>query len=284
MGNAGTDGTFPQILPLKGSPQKIGERPARRFVCLCPLRGCLRGFSKGGCLGPVTFFRNLDHRGPWPPTSREICERWASRITSVPFTRLRVRWQNMGMADSKKIASSLLFFLAIAFPIAVAQNQPAQPSSQAQNQLPSLRETGDWIAKTLEAYGGSEDDAITESIQNVHVGDDCKLTYDSITPHKDKHYKQKGWDTTHVEILLNNIVYVSHYTHGDAIWAGIALEYQLNGRAEQIEIDTHPQSLADGSRPERPENMVPRLVKALERATALCRAAYPTGPKRSDPF
>jgi hypothetical protein len=183
------------------------------------------------------------------------------------------------MADLKKIPS-LLLFLGFALPIAVAQNQPGQ----AQSQGPSLRETGDWIAKTLEAYGGSEDDAITESIQNAHVGDDCKLTYDSITPHKDKHYKQKGWDTTHVEILLNNVVMVTHYWHDMDKPAGVALEYQLNGDAADIEIDTHPQSMPDGSRPERPENMVPRLEKAFFRATALCRAAYPTGPKKSEPF
>ncbi|HVI07806.1 MAG TPA: hypothetical protein VND65_05880 [Candidatus Binatia bacterium] len=186
-----------------------------------------------------------------------------------------------------KLAILALFLTSVAS--AFAQNQ---------NHGPSLRETADWISQTLQIYGGdsdtSDNSVYLEPLQNVQLDDACKFSYDSVRPNMDKKGRQHGSSNIHVDLLLNEITDVNYFMDGNGAVSGITLKagrlaavHEDNKPSNQlmINVETRPHgALADGTMPENPQSMVPRLVTAFQHAVSICKAAHPAAPVAQQPF
>jgi hypothetical protein len=182
----------------------------------------------------------------------------------------------------------LLLSLAFAFP------------NQAQDSEPTLKETGDWIVRTLKAYGGSQNKMKEEEIKDVQF-ESCRFSYDSITPHLDKHKKPNGSDTQHVEVALYDVTFVNYFVEDKAdpmkqsnargvyLKTGQEPAVKYGDRTPTnelfIEVDTLPQALMpDGTVPENPHQLIPRLIKAFETAASQCRELYLPTPRPQPPY
>jgi hypothetical protein len=170
----------------------------------------------------------------------------------------------------------------------------------AQDSEPTYKETADWIVRTLKAYGGSQNKLKEEVIKDVQI-ESCRFSYDSITPHLDKHKKPSGSDTQHVEVALFNVTFVNYFVEDKAdplkpsnargvyLKTGQepAVKYGDQTPTNQlfIEVDTLPQALMpDGTVPEEPHTLIPRLIKAFETAVSQCRELYAPTPRPQSPF
>jgi len=183
------------------------------------------------------------------------------------------------------------------------QNKKSVPSALdfVLSRGPTLAETSDWLAKTMETYGGNNSNDVNfyEVIKDVHI-DNCIFSYTSVTPHLDKHEKQNGWDTDHIEVALNQLVpgTVTFFEGGGVRGTGgVSLQsagqqtfVKIDGRplprgSFEISVQTSPHGvLPDGTVPQRPGDMVPRLINAFQRAVSVCRTMSPPVPQPKQPF
>ena len=183
---------------------------------------------------------------------------------------------------------TILLLLTFAFP------------NHAQDDEPTLQQTEKWIVRTLQAYGGSQNKIKEEVLKDVHF-ETCRFSYDSITPHLDKHKKPSGSDTQHVEVAMFDVTFVNYFVEdkADPLKPSNARGVYLKTGQEPavkygdrlptnelfIEVDTLPQTLMpDGTVPEDPHQLIPRLIKAFESAADQCRTLYAPTPRPQPPY
>jgi hypothetical protein len=202
-------------------------------------------------------------------------------------------------------AGALMF---LAFLPSIAQDRLNAPTSDAS---PTLQATSDWLAKTVVVYGGGGHDSayVPESYTYFSVDNSCTLSYveaiadpprvqfghpynyfmDSVPLGAVTKIKASGTTTTvngimvpsSISIETGNVAAVSfgnsngapatygirHYTNRATLWFGKI-----------------PPTVPGADIPASPEQMLPRIQKALQHAVDLCRGTYASAPQAKEPF
>jgi hypothetical protein len=162
---------------------------------------------------------------------------------------------------------------------------------------PTLRETSDWLAKTLKGYAGAPEDNgsmgfDSPAYDSVSINNECELSYTMIPQDQ---YRRRDWKHAWRIIVPLGAVdavsaapydtpwrvswYVELHTNAAAIQGGGSV------RSEQTivfyDVMSDP---ADASKSVRPENIAPRVKTAIEHAAALCQGTFQPPTKSKEPF
>jgi hypothetical protein len=207
----------------------------------------------------------------------------------------------------KKICVTMLLLLAL--------------SGLAQNNGPTLKETNDWLAKTLKVYasGGPSDYYSGYVFSNFEIDKNCNLSITENYNLDDPNERIAPKDTVHgtkvVTIPLGAITNVyrppTQYLKGDdsyfkdkiiAIETGqIAAVHMVthyivppssnhvttedsNSNKYYVYVAMYPKASPGGEIPQPPSQMVPRVVSALQHAVSLCQGTYAAPPQAKEPF
>lgn len=157
---------------------------------------------------------------------------------------------------------------------------------------PTLKQTSDWLAKTLEGYGGGYANGITYSISGVRVDNDCSFHYTE----KDTgdHYK----DIVDVSFPLGAVTSVSSQlsqedsVHNVTVKTGDVNLVKFSRPKDKdawrefafVWVGRMPQEIAGGEARQAPEQMLPHIVSALQHAVDLCKSNYQPPAQSKEPF
>lgn len=162
---------------------------------------------------------------------------------------------------------------------------------------PTLEETSAWIVQTLTLYGGDNSPGMQYIIKDVTI-DGCTFsyTYNWNTLQKLEPGKRYS-DFARTTVPLNAVTLVQPIFGGNSgdVPGGFVLQ---TGRQALIEFSEGPANnqamvlvasspqgpLPNGTVPQNPAVMAPRLIKAFQHAVDLCRAMYPPPQEQTEPF
>jgi hypothetical protein len=165
---------------------------------------------------------------------------------------------------------------------------------------PTLRATSDWLAQTLQAYGGGEHNFEITSYHDVHIANDCTLnyTYETIrqkaTISGPKPTGKPVFIT--VSIPLGAVTDVSRDSDSSEVYRRIHALLIKTGNVAAVRIGTQYQSDDDmelmhqppvtpgAELPQDSRDMVPRVISALQHAASLCRSVYKPPTQEKQPF
>jgi hypothetical protein len=208
------------------------------------------------------------------------------------------------MRDPEKMMKRILAILAIAILLPVAA-LAAKKKDQAQTGTdwlnaptpdgsPTLKETSDWLAKTMEAYGGDNSNQPV-TISGVRIDNSCNFYWTATV--RDRSWN-KYLNINDYSLALGAVTNVSA---GDDN-SGILIQ---TGQVEAVRLDNHghyehrtqnasnsgyfsvsrmPEAQAGGAVPQNPQQMVGRIVSALQHAVNLCQSAYKAPAETKEPF
>jgi hypothetical protein len=159
---------------------------------------------------------------------------------------------------------------------------------------PTLKQTSDWLAKTLQDYGGLPPN---EELTGVRIDNDCTFNYDqdelisrqhlsfsiplgAITNVEIGHYDTSG-GVPHVELQTGQVADVVRRS-----------SYQYNRKKpseeavneDSIELGKMPRRRPGGELPQTPEQIAPRVVSAFQHAVNLCQSGYKAPAQSKEPF
>lgn len=159
---------------------------------------------------------------------------------------------------------------------------------------PTLKETSDWLAKTMEAYGGDNSNQPV-TITGVHIDNSCNFYWTATV--RDRSWN-KYLDITDFSIALGAVTNLTPGNNDD----GVLIQ---TGQVEAVRTDTHghyehrserasnsgyfgvsriPEAQPGGAVPQNPQQMVGRIVSALQHAVNLCQSAYKAPDQTKEPF
>jgi hypothetical protein len=199
---------------------------------------------------------------------------------------------------AKSIIAILL--ITIALPVAAfagkKKEQPKAPDSG-----PTLKETSDWLAKTLTAYGGFVNGYVRWEYNNVVLDNDCKFSLIlSITEPQDPSYfltsemslpvgavdriEELPADSANDRTIMlhtGQLAVVHGLTHSSI---NPGKDNNDDGNFLSLRIGIKPDIRANETMPLSPEEMVPHIVNALQHAANLCRSVYKPPTQEKQPF
>lgn len=159
---------------------------------------------------------------------------------------------------------------------------------------PTLRETSDWLAKTLIAYGGDDPaDGSHARIGTAHIDNDCSFhVHINVTSVDDLS------SALDVSLPLGAVVKVSDgvgevpnvmISTGSvkAILLATHTETSTGSRRVQfvgLLLGSHPSADQEETAPQEPDQMLPRIIRALQHAVDLCRSSYQPPAQTKEPF
>jgi hypothetical protein len=168
---------------------------------------------------------------------------------------------------------------------------------------PTLKETSDWLAKVLDEYGGNEstERLFESSIKRAKIDNSCNLSYlelglggggtiskvsvplgaiTSIEIRNNDAGPFVKWETG--KLALARYVKL-HFASGNTLVEDE--KYYYAGFFTMIARRPPPISTAPGAEiPQSPEQMAPRIVKALQHAADLCKTTYKAPDQAKEPF
>jgi hypothetical protein len=174
---------------------------------------------------------------------------------------------------------------------------------------PTLKETSDWLAKTLQDYGGyfSDGDGAVRTIQEVRIDNNCMFSYTTVSSGDNGRHTE----TTSTSLPLGAVSEVIGGNSGHpnpSYWGGedeygklLGFEIktgqmdavQNHGRRGSvspvaneaaIDVSNMPKALLGHEDPQKPYQMIPRIVSALQHAVSLCQSAYKAPAQTKEPF
>jgi hypothetical protein len=177
---------------------------------------------------------------------------------------------------------------------------------------PTLKETSDWLAKTLEEYGGfdnvSGDGSLISktNIDGVRIDNDCSFHYTLKLWGYEISSRKNRWTSTDVSLPLGAVSRVQTrglYDDSIAVSAHFAIDITTGnlevvqeadrgkkqaqitfGTKAAFEVLRTPNPTPGAAAPTPPDEMAPHIVNALSHATSLCRSAYKPPAEVKQPF
>jgi hypothetical protein len=164
---------------------------------------------------------------------------------------------------------------------------------------PTLKQTSDWLAKTLQAYGGEDRQSGRSVIREVRIDNSCNFHYSvNETGYSGNPYV-RGFDVTLPLGAVHDIyAWISDI---DAPPVGIDIS---TGQTASVQFSSHsrretstsansvvwiavrhvPEPILGGEAPEAAAQMIPRIITALQHAVDLCRSTYKPPAESKEPF
>jgi hypothetical protein len=162
---------------------------------------------------------------------------------------------------------------------------------------PTLRETSDWLAKTLKDYAGAPEanggmGYDSPAYDSVSINNQCELSYTMIPQDQ---YRRRDWKHAwRITVPLGAVDAVNagpYETPWRISWSvdlrtnPAAIQGGGNVRSEEniifYSIEADPR---DASKSVRPEDIAPRVKTAMQHAVDLCKAAYKPPTQEKEPF
>lgn len=156
---------------------------------------------------------------------------------------------------------------------------------------PTLKETSDWLSQTMEAYGGNTRDPA--AVIGVRIDNSCNFYW---TLRVTDRSWNKYLDITDYSLPLGAVTSVSATQTGVRLETGqvTAIRLQGHGHYEHrtdtaadsagFEVSRMPEPKAGGEAPQQPEQVIPRIVNALQHAVSLCQSTYKPPVQTKQPF
>jgi hypothetical protein len=154
---------------------------------------------------------------------------------------------------------------------------------------PTLKQTSDWLARAFSDYGGGEMPSGTGSVEDIGIGNDCRFHYTiKFTAHN-----SDQMIVTDVSFPLGAVTSVEAGSALDGDHSNPSLNF-ATGSLALVEIahrgqeEAHPayrnftgfpvmrkpEAKVGEEMPQNPEQILPRMVTALQHAVDLCKSAY----------
>jgi hypothetical protein len=172
---------------------------------------------------------------------------------------------------------------------------------------PTLKVTSDWLAQTLQAYGGGHGDDV---YSNIGIDNNCTFSFTDKYTYTDVPGEVGDYYFTTVSIRLGTVdkIIVNGGTPGVYITTGqvagvhivISSPMKANGKRNpnnppvgEPESDTNsqlvvvmrtPPTVAGADLPQSPDQIIPRITSALQHAVALCAGSYTPPAQSNQPF
>ena len=186
--------------------------------------------------------------------------------------------------------TGIILTLAILLPLSALAGKKKQQQSDGTDWLnaptpdgsPTLKETSDWLAKTLADYGGSDWDTYPARVADVGIDNTCTFRWKAVTDPG----KHSSYDGFAVPLGAVTSVAISPQSSDGHNWldlnistGNVAAIRGSGGSVPATEmswivISRMPAPKLNAPTPETPEQMAPRIQKALQHAVDLCRSTY----------
>lgn len=216
-----------------------------------------------------------------------------------------------GVMINRKNCEAANHFLAAALKRAPAEKRtgiqnlmnectnPVQATSgnTAPSSGPTLRETSDWLAKTLKAYGGLylTNGLLESAVTDAEISNDCTLQIKSTHYdwNFDKRKEKSSWVVTET-VPLGAVTSVRLDVRSDlnevTIYTYPVSAVLVNNRGSQaptfqlgIDLQRRPDESLGTDVPQTGSEISQRVEKALSHAVDLCRGTY-SHPQSKEPF
>jgi hypothetical protein len=206
--------------------------------------------------------------------------------------------------------TGMILMLAILLPLSAFAGQKKQQDGTEKQQpdgtdwlnaptpdgSPTLKETSDWLAKTLQDYGGS-DSGLYQMVSGVRIDNNCTLSYNEDEDNGSSiHFSVPLGAITNVEAdTLSEDGEVGAVTLRTGQVAAVDLRSSDGNRrrprtsalvANMAEIDIlrTPHAHLGGELPQTRQQIIPRVVSALQHAVSLCRSTHQAPAQSNEPF
>lgn len=193
--------------------------------------------------------------------------------------------------------SLIVLTIALLLPLtAFASKKKQQTARDSTETSPTLQETSDWLAKTLEAYGGKDDERVSNVISNAHIDDHCNFSFEQTNHSLRASGRTYIWQISlplgAVTLVEPEILRSSDAEVGVRIWTGDVNAVVQTGQEGRhvgatfatIDVARSPQGDIGAQVPQNPDQMVPRIVNALQHAVSLCQGTYEPPAPAKEPF
>jgi len=208
--------------------------------------------------------------------------------------------------------SVIVLVVAILLPLAAFADKKKQPppgstditdwlNAPTPDGSPTLKQTSDWLAKTLQDYGGDWRHATV--VSEVRIDNNCVFSYSEMTP---KGPWENSGTAIDISFPLGAITKVQPSDEG-ADFGPHGIEFET-GQVEAVRWLKHPQrgssveqrvlnqidiSLQWARRPQvglgsevpqTRQQVIPRIVSAFQHAVSLCQSTYKAPAQSKEPF
>jgi len=250
----------------------------------------------------------------------------------------------IGEKSVKKTIAVLVVSILLPLSAFAAKKKQAQQDSTdwlnapTPDGSPTLKETSDWLARTLTDYGGDPRGAVYTVIQNVRIDNNCNFSFTVASRAQDnKSYHEsteltvplgavtdvhiEGVDGDGLTHLVEDAGYIaahpnrlkandsgSYFRVDDAgilqelggfsvrletgqVAAVHDVNYPTRGKSSDgsansalIDVGAYPAARPGAELPQRPVQMLPRIVSAFQHAVSLCQSTYKAAAPVKEPF
>jgi hypothetical protein len=203
---------------------------------------------------------------------------------------------------------------------------------------PTLKETSDWLARTLADYGGDPRGNVYSFVQSVRIDNNCNFDFTEVSRARDNKSYHDATEVTiplgavtdvHIEgvdgegltHLVEDAGYIaahpnrlkandsgSYFRVDDAgilqelggfsvrletgqVAAVHDVNYPTRGKSSDgsansalIDVGAYPAARPGAELPQRPVQMLPRIVSAFQHAVSLCQSTYKAAAPVKEPF
>jgi hypothetical protein len=212
---------------------------------------------------------------------------------------------------SRQLSIEIAALCIAAFPIAaLSQAGGDRLNAPTTDGSPTLQVTSDWLSQTLQVYGGKDDNEGADAFSNISIDNSCTLNF-SITTSNLEGTGDYVVDTSSIRLGAVSSVQlnVNGGTPGLMIYTGqVAAVHVVNSppmnahgmkkdniyygetgnvqdvNSQFIEVMRTPQVIPGATIPPSPNQMIPRIIAALQHAVTLCAGSYTPPAQSNQPF